>query len=275
MCGLQRVIDRDGDFVDVFAQVAAVNRALQSVRAALRWGEATGGDRPRVANNPPVILADEPTANLDSAIGRQVARLRQLATQDHRAVVIVSHDTGTDRRPGAVAGGRHLPGTGHHGHRPGLRHDRLTARPAPPAARRHRLVVLLYRLQRRVRRRPRPLWGPAPRPRRLGRHPPETLTRHPRHQLDRLRLERHRGARPARRPGRGPRQGGAAQRPRGRRGRCHRHVGNLDGQLEARPAGPGQLCVCAKPRCEMDEVRDATLLVWRRITRQVPVFVRG
>ena len=94
VCGLQRVIDRDGDFVDVFAQVAAVNRALQSVRAALRQGEATGGDRPRVANNPPVILADEPTANLDSAIGRQVARLlRQLATQDHRAVVIVSHDT--------------------------------------------------------------------------------------------------------------------------------------------------------------------------------------
>jgi YHS domain-containing protein len=33
------------------------------------------------------------TANLDSAIGRQVARLlRQLATQDRRAVVIVSHD---------------------------------------------------------------------------------------------------------------------------------------------------------------------------------------
>jgi len=94
VCGLQRVIDRDGDFVDVFAQVAAVNRALQSVRAALRLGEAAGGDRPRVANNPPVILADEPTANLDSAIGRQVARLlRQLATQDHRAVVIVSHDT--------------------------------------------------------------------------------------------------------------------------------------------------------------------------------------
>jgi putative ABC transport system ATP-binding protein len=33
-----------------------------------------------LANNPPVLLADEPTANLDSAIGRQVARLlRRLA----------------------------------------------------------------------------------------------------------------------------------------------------------------------------------------------------
>ena len=41
-----------------------------------------------------MILEDEPTANLDSAHGRQVARLlRQLATEDRRAVVIVSHDT--------------------------------------------------------------------------------------------------------------------------------------------------------------------------------------
>jgi predicted ABC-type transport system involved in lysophospholipase L1 biosynthesis ATPase subunit len=33
----------------------------------------------------PLILAAEPTANLDSAIGRQVARLlRQLATEDRR-----------------------------------------------------------------------------------------------------------------------------------------------------------------------------------------------
>ena len=62
--------------------------------------QLSGGEKQRVAiaralaNDPPVILADEPTANLDSAIGRQVARLlRQLATADHRAVVIVSHDT--------------------------------------------------------------------------------------------------------------------------------------------------------------------------------------
>gem|GEM_PF-5215693 len=47
-----------------------------------------------LANDPPLILADEPTANLDSAIGRDVARLlRQLATKDDRAVVIVSHDS--------------------------------------------------------------------------------------------------------------------------------------------------------------------------------------
>jgi len=69
-------------------------------RLGFRPEQLSGGEKQRVAiaralaNNPPVILADEPTANLDRAIGRDVARLlRQLATQDRRAVVIVSHDT--------------------------------------------------------------------------------------------------------------------------------------------------------------------------------------
>jgi len=40
-----------------------------------------------------VLLADEPTANLDASRGRDLARLlRQLADDDRRCVVIVSHD---------------------------------------------------------------------------------------------------------------------------------------------------------------------------------------
>ena len=69
-------------------------------RLGFRPEQLSGGEKQRVAiaralaNDPPLILADEPTANLDSAIGRQVARLlRQLATEDGRAVVIVSHDS--------------------------------------------------------------------------------------------------------------------------------------------------------------------------------------
>jgi putative ABC transport system ATP-binding protein len=61
--------------------------------------QLSGGEKQRVsiaralANNPPVILADEPTANLDSAHGREIARLlRQLARDDGRSIVIVSHD---------------------------------------------------------------------------------------------------------------------------------------------------------------------------------------
>ena len=65
-----------------------------------RPDQLSGGEKQRVANaralanDPPLILADEPTANLDSGMGREVARvLRSLADDDHRAVVIVSHDT--------------------------------------------------------------------------------------------------------------------------------------------------------------------------------------
>jgi putative ABC transport system ATP-binding protein len=68
-------------------------------RAAARPSQMSGGEQQRVAvaralaNDPPVLLADEPTANLDASRGRDLARLlRQLADEDHRSVVIVSHD---------------------------------------------------------------------------------------------------------------------------------------------------------------------------------------
>jgi putative ABC transport system ATP-binding protein len=68
-------------------------------RAHHRPDQLSGGEKQRVAiaralaNDPTLILADEPTANLDSSIGREIARLLQrLATDEHRSVVIVSHD---------------------------------------------------------------------------------------------------------------------------------------------------------------------------------------
>jgi len=59
----------------------------------------SGGEKQRVAiaraliNNPDIILADEPTANLDSHHGHETMRLlRQVAIDDNRSVIIVSHD---------------------------------------------------------------------------------------------------------------------------------------------------------------------------------------
>ena len=46
-----------------------------------------------LANDPTLILADEPTANLDSKIGHEIMRLlRRIAQEQGRSVVIVSHD---------------------------------------------------------------------------------------------------------------------------------------------------------------------------------------
>ncbi len=61
--------------------------------------DMSGGEKQRVAfaralaGDPPVILADEPTANLDSKTGMDVLRLlRALAEDFGKGIVIVSHD---------------------------------------------------------------------------------------------------------------------------------------------------------------------------------------
>jgi putative ABC transport system ATP-binding protein len=44
-------------------------------------------------NDPPIILADEPTASLDSISGSQIAEmLMQIAQEQQRLVIVVSHD---------------------------------------------------------------------------------------------------------------------------------------------------------------------------------------
>lgn len=61
--------------------------------------DMSGGEKQRtalaraLAGDPAIVLADEPTANLDSRTGHEVlALLRKLAEETNKAVAIVSHD---------------------------------------------------------------------------------------------------------------------------------------------------------------------------------------
>jgi putative ABC transport system ATP-binding protein len=68
-------------------------------RAKAEPSQLSGGEQQRVsiaralANRPPVILADEPTAPLDSERALAVVRiLNQMAKQSQTAIIVVTHD---------------------------------------------------------------------------------------------------------------------------------------------------------------------------------------
>ena len=85
---------------------AARSRALELLkaldvghRARAAVAQLSGGEQQRVsiaralANHPPVILADEPTAPLDSERALNVVRmLNQMAQQYQTAIIVVTHD---------------------------------------------------------------------------------------------------------------------------------------------------------------------------------------
>jgi putative ABC transport system ATP-binding protein len=94
---LPLAVSRQGNPEKRRLALEALGRVGLAGKAARLPGEISGGEKERVAvaraivNEPPVLLADEPTGNLDSGNSREIMRMFQRLNDSGMTVIMVTH----------------------------------------------------------------------------------------------------------------------------------------------------------------------------------------